>query len=213
MGQTGVVYSSIMGGFMEFSELKKNAILKYFERTNEPQREAIFQTEGAVLIIAGAGSGKTTVLCNRIANLLLFGDAYKTDFQRNITDDDKQFLKFYADGLYPDSPEVIEHLSGIIGHNKALPWKILAVTFTNKAASELKARLSAMNSPAADVWAATFHSTCVKILRRSIEAIGYKPNFVIYDTDDSKRVIKSVMEAMNISDKTFNPKVVMSAIS
>lgn len=202
-----------MGGFMEFSKLKKNAILKYFERTNEPQREAIFQTEGAVLIIAGAGSGKTTVLCNRIANLLLFGDAYKADYERNISDDDKQFLKFYADGLYPDSPEVIGHLSEIIGHNKALPWKILAVTFTNKAASELKSRLAVMNAPAADVWAATFHSTCVKILRRSIEAIGYKPNFVIYDTDDSKRVIKSVMETMNISDKTFNPKVVMSSIS
>lgn len=198
---------------MEFSELKKKALLKYFERTNKPQREAIFRTEGAVLIIAGAGSGKTTVLCNRIANLLLFGDAYHSDFERRLTEDDEQFLRFYIDGIYPDSPEVIEHLSELIGHNRVFPWKILAVTFTNKAAAELKERLCRMNAPAGEVWAATFHSTCVRILRRSITAIGYNRNFVIYDADDSKRVIKSVMDAMNISDKTFNPKVIMSAIS
>ena len=177
------------------------------------QKKAIFAVKGAVLIIAGAGSGKTTVLCNRIANLLLFGDAYTSTYVPQYSDDDIQFLRFYIEGRYPDSPQITEHLSQVIGHDAAIPWKILAVTFTNKAAAELKERLSKMNAPAADVWAATFHSTCVRILRKSIGSIGYGSNFVIYDTDDSKRVIKGVLEAMNISEKTFNPKVIASAIS
>lgn len=198
---------------MDYNELKKAALLRFFSRTNPEQRKAIFKTGGAVLIIAGAGSGKTTVLCNRIANLLLFGDAYESSYVPPISADDMQFLRFYAEGKYPDSHEVICHLSDVIGHNRAKPWKILAVTFTNKAASELKDRLSLMNAPSGEVWAATFHSSCVKILRRSIESIGYRSNFVIYDTDDSKRVIKAVMESLNISEKTFSPKVVMNAIS
>lgn len=198
---------------MEYNDLKKAALEKFFERSNEQQKKAIFRTNGAVLIIAGAGSGKTTVLCNRIANLLLFGDAYNSDYVPQYSDDDLQFLQFFSEGKYDGMPEAVKHLSEITAHNKAIPWKILAVTFTNKAASELKERLSRMNVDASDVWAATFHSTCVKILRRSIEAVGYNKNFVIYDTDDSKRVIKSVLDAMGISEKTFNPKVIMSAIS
>ena len=198
---------------MNYTELKTKVLERFFSRSNNMQKKAIFRTEGAVLIIAGAGSGKTTVLCNRIANLLLFGDAYHSDYEPKPGAEDIAFLEAYADGKYENTPEVSERLSALIGHNKAIPWKILAVTFTNKAAAELKERLSRMNAPAADVWAATFHSTCVRILRRSIEAIGYQKNFVIYDTDDSKRVIKSVLEAMNISEKTFNPKVIATAIS
>jgi len=136
---------------------------------NNKQQEAVLRTEGAVLIIAGAGSGKTTVLCYRIAHII------------------KQ-------GLAP-------------------PWRILAVTFTNKAAAELKLRLSAMEVDAKDVWAGTFHSTCVKILRRGIEAIGFKSNFTIYDTDDSLRVIKACMSDLNMSDKSWNPKQIQSVIS
>ncbi len=198
---------------MEYKELKQKALGRFFSRANDMQKKAIFRTNGAVLIIAGAGSGKTTVLCNRIANLLLFGDAYTSDYEPRLSAEDEQFLEDYANGAYDNTPEVSERLSSLIGHNRATPWKILAVTFTNKAAGELKDRLAAMNAPAAEVWASTFHSACVKILRRSIEAIGYQKNFVIYDTDDSKRVIKSVFEALNISDKSFNPKVVMNSIS
>ena len=198
---------------MNYTELKTKVLERFFSRSNNMQKKAIFRTEGAVLIIAGAGSGKTTVLCNRIANLLLFGDAYHSTYEPKLGADDMAFLQAYADGAYENTPEVSGRLSELIGHNRAIPWKILAVTFTNKAAAELKERLSRMNAPAADVWAATFHSTCVRILRRSIEAIGYQKNFVIYDADDSKRVIKSVLEAMNISEKTFNPKVIANAIS
>lgn len=198
---------------MDYKTLKKQALERFFAGTNERQREAIFRTEGAVLIIAGAGSGKTTVLCNRIANLLLFGEAYHSEYEPALTDDDWQFLQFYAEGRYENSEEVTKHLSQIVGFNRARPWKILAVTFTNKAAAELKERLSRMNAPAGDVWAFTFHSCCVRILRRSIESIGYSPNFTIYDTDDSKRVIKSVLESLNLSNKSFPEKTLQNAIS
>ena len=199
---------------MNYTELKRKALDRFFSRSNDMQKKAIFHTEGAVLIIAGAGSGKTTVLCNRIANMLLFGDAYTSSYEPSLTPDDQRFLEEYASGGYDNTPETAARLSSVVGHYRATPWKILAVTFTNKAAAELKDRLSRMNAPdAGEVWAATFHSTCVRILRRSIETIGYGKNFVIYDTDDSKRVIKSVLESLNLSDKTFNPKVVMNAIS
>ncbi len=199
---------------MNYTELKKQALEKFFSRTNPQQRRAIFRTDGAVLIIAGAGSGKTTVLCNRIANLLLFGDAYHSDdYIPDLTEDDYRFLKLYVDGCYPESAEITGHLSEIIGYKRPYPWKILAVTFTNKAANELKERLSSMNVHAADVWAGTFHSVCVKILRRNIDILGYNKNFVIYDTDDSKRVIKNALSALNLSEKTFSPKVVANAIS
>lgn len=198
---------------MEYNDLKRKALERYFIHTNERQREAIFQINGAVLIIAGAGSGKTTVLCNRIANMLLFGDAYNSDYVPDLSDDDMNFLKLYGEGCYENSPEVITRLSEIIGFYRVRPWKILAVTFTNKAAAELKERLLKMNAPASEVWASTFHSCCVRILRRSIEAIGYQKSFTIYDTDDSKRVVKSVLEALNISNKTFPEKLVMNAIS
>ncbi len=198
---------------MDYTTLKRKALERYFSRTNERQREAIFHTEGALLIIAGAGSGKTTVLCNRIANLLLFGEAYHSGYEPPLSGEERQFLELYAEGHYENTPEVTERLSSLIGWNRARPWKILAVTFTNKAAAELKERLSRMNAPAGDVWAFTFHSCCVRILRRSIESVGYSQNFTIYDTDDSKRVIKAVLESLNISNKTFPEKTVMSAIS
>ena len=198
---------------MAYNELKRRCLERFFSRTNDRQREAIFHTQGAVLIIAGAGSGKTTVLCNRIANLLLFGDAYNSDFEPVLEDDEKLFLEQFADAELEITPETTETLSRIIGFRRAKPWKILAVTFTNKAAAELKERLSRMNAPAEEVWASTFHSACVKILRRGIENIGYNKSFTIYDTDDSQRVIKDVMKYLGISDKAFSPKDIANKIS
>ena len=196
-----------------FTETKKRCLEQFFKRTNSRQREAIFQINGAVLIIAGAGSGKTTVLCNRIANMLLFGNSYNSDFAPQLSADDEAFLEAYANGGVGASPEVTERLSELLGRGRAPSWKILAVTFTNKAAAELKERLCAMNANAEEVWASTFHSTCVKILRRGIENLGYKSSFTIYDTDDSLRVIKDVMKNLNISDKAFNPRDIQNKIS
>lgn len=198
---------------MNYNTIKKQCLERFFSRTNDKQREAIFQVNGSVLIIAGAGSGKTTVLCNRIANLLLFGDAYYSDFEPTLEAEDAAFLESYAGGSVENTPENVERLSRLIGFRRAKPWKILAVTFTNKAAAELKERLGKMNAPAEDVWASTFHSACVKILRRGIEELGYKSSFTIYDTDDSIRVIKDSMKYLQISDKAFNPKDVANKIS
>lgn len=197
-----------------FTEIKKQCIDRFFSRTNRQQRKAIYQTKGAVLIIAGAGSGKTTVLCNRIANLILFGNSYNTDFQRDFSDEDQAFLKDFAGGKEEINAENTSRLSNLLGYERAAPWKILAVTFTNKAAGELKSRLCNMNvEKGEDVFAGTFHSACVRILRRGIEGIGYKSSFTIYDTDDSLRVIKDVMKSLQISEKTFSPKEFQSKIS
>lgn len=196
-----------------FTQVKKQCIDRFFERTNSKQREAIYRLDGAVLIIAGAGSGKTTVLCNRIANMLLFGKSYNTEFDREISEEDEAFLLSYADGGEENTPETVSRLSALLGFQRAAPWRIMAVTFTNKAAGELRERLQRMNAGGGDVFAGTFHSACVRMLRRGIEELGYKSSFTIYDTDDSLRVIKDVMKYLNISDKAFSPKEFQSKIS
>ncbi|MCM1054947.1 MAG: UvrD-helicase domain-containing protein [Bacteroides sp.] len=196
-----------------FTQIKHQCIDRFFSRTNPMQREAIYQLEGAVLIIAGAGSGKTTVLCNRIANMLLFGKSYGTEFDRELSEEDEAFLLSYADGGEENTPENVSRLSQLLGFQRAAPWRIMAVTFTNKAAGELRERLQRMNAGGAEVFAGTFHSACVRILRRGIEELGYKSSFTIYDADDSLRVIKDVMKYLSISDKAFTAKEFQSKIS
>lgn len=196
-----------------FNEIKRQALDRFFARTNSRQREAIFRTEGAVLIVAGAGSGKTTVLCNRIANLILFGQSYSVDFAPELSADDEAFLAGYVRGEFPSDETTTGRLSALLGYKRVQPWRILAVTFTNKAAAELKERLALLNAPAGEVWASTFHSCCVRILRRNIDLIGYKKSFTIYDSDDSLRLVKACMKDLNLSDKTFNPKQVQGLIS
>ena len=140
------------------------------KKMNPRQLEAVLHTEDPLLILAGAGSGKTTVLINRIAY--------------------------------------------IIDQSLAKPWQILAITFTNKAAGELKERLTAMlGDTGGDVWAATFHSTCARILRRDGDRIGYSSHFTVYDTDDSKRLVKDCQKALNIDDKMISHKSILSEIS
>ncbi|MBR4305541.1 MAG: UvrD-helicase domain-containing protein, partial [Ruminiclostridium sp.] len=174
---------------MSYNELKIKVLEKYFSRTNPMQRQAIFTINGAVLIIAGAGSGKTTVLCNRIANMVLFGNAYNKNSEKTLSESDREYAESYLNGEI-DNFAAATRLSDIFGEDIIKPWRILAVTFTNKAAAELKERLSNMGADVEGIWAATFHSACVKILRRDIEALslGYKSNFTIYDTDDSLKV-------------------------
>ena len=188
---------------------KQNALKKYFSRMNDMQQEAVFTVNGPVLVLAGAGSGKTTVIVNRIANMINFGNAY-FDTSREGSDGDITFLKDYAEGKTDD----FETLRDIVAVDPVRPWNILAITFTNKAAGELKERLSAMmGEEALNINASTFHSACVRILRSEIEALGYGRDFTIYDSDDSQRMIKNVMTELDVSEKQLAPKAVLSEIS
>lgn len=150
--------------------LTVDEIRSQFSKMNDMQRKAVFHTEGPLLILAGAGSGKTTVLVNRIAYILKMG--------------------------------------------LCQPWQILAITFTNKAASELKDRISSVvDFGAQDIWASTFHSTCARILRRYGDRIGFSSHFTVYDTDDQKRLMKDILKKLNIDEKILPHRTVLAEIS
>ncbi len=196
----------------KFTAAKNKALNKYFERMNDMQRQAVFAVTGPVLVLAGAGSGKTTVLVHRIANMILFGTGCESEKAcPGATDEDIDFLENY-DG--DKSAENVGRLRDIIAENPVNPWNILAITFTNKAAKELRERLAAMlGEDGEKINASTFHAACMRILRREADRIGYDRSFVIYDSDDSQRLIKTAMEALDISDKAFPPRSVAAAIS
>ena len=175
---------------------------------NDRQFEAVTTVNGPLLVLAGAGSGKTTVLVNRILNLVEFGNAYNSDFIPQITDADIKWGEDYLNGISDILPE------GVFSVSPAKPWQILAITFTNKAAGELKERIAQkLGEKANDVWAGTFHSVCGKILRRNGDLIGYSSHFTVYDTDDQRRLMKEIMKQNNIDDKMLSHKAVLSAIS
>ena len=181
-------------------------------RLNGAQRQAAMTTEGPLLLLAGAGSGKTTVLIQRVYNLLTYGRGSDSDFvPETAAEEDLEFLE-----RFPDQPSPLEadRARRLCAVDPPRPWEIIAITFTNKAAGELKDRLAARLGPAAnDVWASTFHSACVRILRRDIDRLGFGKDFTIYDTDDSRRVVKDVLKELNLDDKAFPPKSVLSVIS
>ncbi|MBR4626265.1 MAG: UvrD-helicase domain-containing protein [Ruminococcus sp.] len=194
---------------ISYDEAKKAALKKYFSRMNDMQQEAVFTVNGPVLVLAGAGSGKTTVIVNRIANMINFGNAYCDD-QRSGSSEDTAFLCDYAEGKTDD----FETLRDIVAVSPVKPWNILAITFTNKAAGELRERLSAMlGEDGMNINASTFHSACVRILRSEIGALGYGQSFTIYDSDDSQRLIKNIMAELDISEKQLAPRAVLSEIS
>ena len=193
---------------------RRAVIARRYARMNPPQREAVLATEGPSLLLAGAGSGKTTVLINRVDNLLTFGKGSDCDYVPEwATAEDLAFLEgFPHDPSFDDWREA-HRLCAV---EPAAPWSVLAITFTNKAAGELKERLERMCGPEANsIWAATFHSACVRILRRDIERLGagFNGDFTIYDSDDSKRVIKDIIKEMGLEEKEFQPRSVASIIS
>lgn len=190
--------------------LRKKVMEKDFSRMNDRQREAVFTTDGPVLVLAGAGSGKTTVLVNRIANLIRYGRAYNSSFvQPELTDADIAECEAYING-----GELSDIVRARLSVSACQPWRVMAITFTNKAAGELKARLCAMLGESGnDVWASTFHSSCARILRKDGDRLGYSSHFTIYDSDDSRRLMKVVMSDLGISEKALTPRAVLSEIS
>lgn len=195
----------------EYLALRDQYIEARFARLNPVQRQAVFATEGPLLILAGAGSGKTTVLVNRIANIIRFGSAHGSrELPRTVTEADLNDLRTaVANGR--DLPRETAYLAV----RPARPWNVLAITFTNKAAGELKERLRTMlgDTLGGDVNASTFHSACVRMLRRDAERIGFPKSFTIYDSDDQQRVIKQIYKDLMIDDKFLPVKSAIGQIS
>ena len=195
-----------------FLAARRNYIASRFAHLNDMQRQAVLTTEGPLLLLAGAGSGKTTVLIHRIANLLRYGRACDA---REIPDFVREEDVTFLENLPPEpDAESLRRADRLCALEPAKPWNVIAITFTNKAANELKDRLEAMLGPGAqDVWAMTFHAACCRILRRDIDRLGYTGRFTIYDSSDSERLMKEIIRDMGLDDKTFPAKYVLSVIS
>ena len=197
---------------LRYAALRRTVIENAFAQLNDKQREAVLKTEGPLLLLAGAGSGKTTVLINRIINLLRFGCGSESTLAPDWAGDEELTLlarEAAEPGCLPEGE--VDRLCAV---DPPKPWEILAITFTNKAAGELRTRLEvACGDAGRDVWAHTFHTACTRILRRYIPRLGYESGFTIYDEDDKKRLITAVIKDLGFDEKRFDPRGVMSAIS
>ena len=188
----------------EYVKARYQWIDRYFSNLNPMQRKAVLATNGPVLILAGAGSGKTTVLIQRILNLMLFGSA--SDSDRIPENANEAALEALRSGSAEASAYAVL--------DPVPAWKILAITFTNKAAEELKTRLEvSLGEKADDIWACTFHSACVRILRRDAELLGYSSSFSIYDTSDSLSLMKRILRDWNLDEKAYDPRSILAEIS
>ncbi|MCI8589690.1 MAG: UvrD-helicase domain-containing protein [Clostridiales bacterium] len=195
-----------------FLAIKRALFEKKYEFLNREQKRAVFTVNGPLLVLAGAGSGKTTVLVNRVAAMIQYGNAYMTD---ETPADLSEETVASLEGMCSLPAEAIDGILDGFKSEPCMPWAILTFTFTNKAANEMKERLATVlgEQTAREIWAGTFHSICVRILRRDGHLIGYAPGFTIYDTDDSKRQIRDCMKTLNIDEKIMQPKAVMNMIS
>ena len=195
-----------------YIKARHDVIALDFQHLNDMQRQAVMTTEGPLLLLAGAGSGKTTVLINRIANLIKYGRGADTDeLPPAATEQELRFLEHYA--KHP-APEDAERARSLCAADPVEPWRIIAITFTNKAADELKARLERMlGSGASDIWAMTFHAACVRILRRDADRLGFDRSFTIYDTSDSQSLMKRILKELDLDDKTYPPRTILGYIS
>ena len=173
------------------------------------QKQAVFHVNGPLLILAGAGSGKTTVLVNRIANLIRYGNAYESR-AGDCSPEELAILERYCEG----DDSLRQQARKIAAEVPVPAWKILAITFTNKAASELKKRLENMLGESGnDIWASTFHAACARMLRKDGDRLGFSRHFTVYDTEDSKRLMRDCIKALRIDDKTLPARAILTEIS
>ncbi len=197
----------------KYLHLKRALFDKCYSYLNKEQRAAVYNTEGPLLVLAGAGSGKTTVLVQRVVFIIKYGDAYYNDYVPEWVDE--KYISEMQAALAENGTQAANDMLSDFAYGACPPYRMLAITFTNKAANEIKARLaSALNDSEAanDIWAGTFHAVCMRILRVNCEKIGYKKEFTIYDADDTKKAISSAMKRCAIDEKTLPLKSVISAI-
>lgn len=196
----------------EFCELRKQYIDAKFMTMNSMQKKAIYNVDGPVLVLAGAGSGKTTTIIGRIVYMVMFGHAYySTETTFPVTEGDIKELKSVLSG----TGSISEHLKSMLQVKPVSPQNIMAVTFTNKAAGEMKKRLESKlgKDTAEKVCAKTFHSACVGILREYAMFVGFKRDFTIYDEKDCKSVLKDIYKANGIKEKELHKDDVLNHIS
>lgn len=196
----------------EFCELRKQYIDAKFMTMNPMQKKAIYNVDGPVLVLAGAGSGKTTTIIGRIVYMVMFGHAYySTETTFPVTEGDIKELKSVLSG----TGSISEHLKSMLQVKPVSPQNIMAVTFTNKAAGEMKKRLESKlgKDMAEKVYAKTFHSACVGILREYAMFVGFKRDFTIYDEKDCKSVLKDIYKANGIKEKELHKDDVLNHIS
>lgn len=196
----------------EFCELRKQYIDAKFMTMNPMQKKAIYNVDGPVLVLAGAGSGKTTTIIGRIVYMVMFGHAYySTETTFPVTEGNIKELKSVLSG----TGSISEHLKSMLQVKPVSPQNIMAVTFTNKAAGEMKKRLESKlgKDTAEKVCAKTFHSACVGILREYAMFVGFKRDFTIYDEKDCKSVLKDIYKANGIKEKELHKDDVLNHIS
>lgn len=204
----------------EYQQLRNEIRKCIFPMLNREQRNVVESGEGPVLCLAGAGSGKTTAMVYRILHLYLFGPRYQEDVYppADLTAEDLEEMQKWLKNAKREGEKNIgslsPHLIRLIRTNGVSPNSILAITFTNKAAEEMKTRLANLLSTVSqEIWAMTFHATCVRILHREISHLDYTNDFVIYDSQDQLTLIKGVCKELNLDEKKFTPKSIQNAIS
>ncbi len=195
-----------------YIQAKRRLFDTYYNFLNLEQRRAVFTVNGPLLILAGAGSGKTTVLVNRIAYMIKYGNAYMSEYVPGDTTE-QRVLQLEAAASLPRE-QIAEVLDEFI-EAPCPPYRVLAITFTNKAANEIKTRLANVfgEQESSEIWAGTFHSICMRVLRVNASEAGLLPGFSVYDTDDSKKACAAAMKRCNIDEKMLPLKSVINEIS
>ena len=195
-----------------YREAIKACFDRMYKNLNPEQKSAVMTVSGPLLVIAGAGSGKTTVLVHRISNIIRFGRASELmDPPSGGTDDDAAILEEALKGGDGDIADALSRFAV----DPCPPWAVMCITFTNKAANEMKSRLEKTLGAecANEIWAGTFHNICMRLLRRFHENAGLEQGFTIYDTDDTKRALTEILKRLNIDEHTLSAKTAANLIS